>query len=133
MAINKKIAKEILEELGLDKTVSEVVLTVLTLKEKDFDTEFESRIQVAEKELERAKEKYKEKREKTLNDSLVKVISQTLKDLKIEIPSEEKREKIEEVKNESLKTEEVEKVETPISQNVNFENRGFNPYNQNRN
>ena len=130
MAINKKIAKEILEELGLDKTVSEVVLTVLTLKEKDFDTEFESRIQVAEKELERAKEKYKEKREKTLNDSLVKVISQTLKDLKIEIPSEAKNEKTEEVENEILKTEEVE---TPISQNVNFENRGFNQYNQNRN
>lgn len=130
MAINKKIAKEILEELGLDKTVSEVVLTVLTLKEKDFDAEFESRIQVAEKELERAKEKYKEKREKTLNDSLVKVISQTLKDLKIEIPSEAKNEKTEEVENEILKTEEVE---TSISQNVNFENRGFNQYNQNRN
>jgi hypothetical protein len=124
--INKKIAKEILEDLNIDKIVSEVVLSVLTLKDKDVESEFNLKIQSAEKELDKAKEKYKEKREKALNDSHSKVIIQILKDLKFEIPS---KDKIEDSKEEALK---VEEVVSTVPENTNFGNRDFNGFNQSR-
>lgn len=124
--INKKISKEILKDLGLDKTTVDVILTVLNLKEKDFENEFNLKIQVAEKELEKAKEKFQEKKEKAQNDSLLKVINQTIKDLKIELPTIEKIEDVEKEIVEDLESEDEENDESIKPENTNFGNRDFN-------
>lgn len=105
--INKKIAKEKIIELGLDKNTSDVILSVLNLKEKDFEKEFNLKIQTAEKELERAKEKYQDKKEKAQLDATVKIINQTIKDLKIKVKKDEE-------------------VENSNSENVESHNRDFN-------
>lgn len=126
MAINKKISKEILKDLGLDKTTVDVILTVLNLKEKDFENEFNLKIQTAEKELEKAKEKFQEKKEKAQNDSLLKVINQTIKDLKIELPTIEIVEDVEKEIVEDLESEDEENDESIKPENENFGNRDFN-------
>lgn len=126
MAINKKISKEILKDLGLDKTTVDVILTVLNLKEKDFENEYNLKIQTAEKELEKAKEKFQEKKEKAQNDSLFKVINQTIKDLKIELPTIEKFEDVEKEIVEDLELEDEENDESIKPENTNFGNRDFN-------
>jgi KaiC/GvpD/RAD55 family RecA-like ATPase len=113
--INKSKAKGVLKELRLSKEQTEAVVAVLNLKQEDFQEKVDKKSKRAIEKLEKAKSEYKESISKAESESLVELISQTIKDLKIEIKKDE------EVEKPSLS----ERL-NPESQNRDFSNQGFN-------
>lgn len=113
--INKSKAKGVLKELRLSKEQTEAVVAVLNLKQKDFQEKVDRKSKRAIEKLEKAKNEYKESLQKAESESLVELISQTIKDLKIEVKKDE------EVEKPSLS----ERL-NPESQNRDFSNQGFN-------
>lgn len=129
MAINRKQAQAYLQEKGLDNSTTKIVLGVLSLKEReeDFKSEFEGKVEKAEKEFAKAKKTFEDKKIKASDAALQKVIDSVLKDLKIGLPDAPKIVGFTDIS----KAKEIygqENSESVPVQNSNFERNDFNQH-----